>query len=226
MDAPTKLTAKAQRTRQNILDTAMRLFTAKGYEETTMRDIAAEAGCSLGLAYRYFARKEDMVLAVYQDFAAKSEAHVETLERGTVADRFHQTMLHKLEQMAPYRAMIGALFEAAMNPKSDIAVLGTNTGDIRDRMTQVFKVAIAGATDAPKEPQVTHLAILMYSVHLLTLLFWWYDRTPEQRATHELVKFMRDSFVLVRPFLMLPPVGKSLARVARIVESVFGGQEK
>ncbi len=224
MEAQTALTPKARRTRQQILDTATRLFVSKGYDETTMRDIAAEAGCSLGLAYRYFARKEDMVLAVYQDFAAKSEAHVETLEPGMMADRFHQTMLHKLEQMAPYREMIGALFTAAMNPKSDIAVLGANTGDIRDRMTQVFKVAIAGATDAPKEPQVTHLAIVLYSVHLLTLLFWWYDRTPEQRATHELVKFMRDSFVLVRPFLMLPPFAKSLARVAGIVESVFGGQ--
>jgi hypothetical protein len=135
-------------------------------------------------------------------------------------------MVHKLEQMVPYREMIGALFGAAMNPRSDIAVLGTKTGDIRERMTQVFKVAIAGATDAPKEPQVTHLAIVLYSVYLLTLLFWWYDRTPNQRATHELVKFMRDSFVLVRPFLMLPPFGKSLARVAGIVESVFGGEVK
>jgi AcrR family transcriptional regulator len=217
------LTHKGERTRQHILDTAIRLFTSKGYDETTMRDIAEEANCSLGLAYRYFARKEDLVLAIYADFASKSEAHIETLEPGTVADRFYRTMLHKLEQMTPYREMIGAVFGAAMNPKSEIAVLGASTGIIRDRMTRVFKVAIAGAADAPKEPQVTHFAVLLYSVHLLTLLFWWYDQTPDQRATYDLVKFTRDILVLVRPFLVLPPVAKSLARLAGIVEAVFGG---
>jgi AcrR family transcriptional regulator len=155
-----------------------------------------------------------------------SEAHIETLKPGTVADRFYQTMLHKLEQMNPYREMIGAVFGAAMNPKSDIAVLGANTANIRERMTHAFKAAVAGATDSPKEPQVTHMAVLLYSVHLLTLLFWWYDRTPDQRATYDLVKFMRDGLVLARPFLVLPPVAKSLARLAEIVETVFGGEGK
>ena len=56
------LTPKAQETRQRIFDTAVKLFMEKGYEETTMRDIAAEAGCSLGLAYRYFESKEVVVV--------------------------------------------------------------------------------------------------------------------------------------------------------------------
>ncbi len=225
MDAK-PLTAKAQRTRQHILETAIRLFATKGYEETTMRDIAAEAECSLGLAYRYFARKEDLVLALYQDLAAKSEAEVETLEPGTLADRYQATMVLKLKQVTPYRETLGALFGSAMNPKSDIAVLGANTAVIRDRMTNVFKTAITGAIDALEEPQATHVANLLYSIHLLTLLFWLYDRTPNQRATYELVKFTRDTLALVRPFLALPLAAKALVRLATIVEPVFGGDTK
>ena len=146
------------------------------------------------------------------------------LEAGVVAQRYYQTMAQKLKQVTSYRQTLGALFSAAMNPDSDIAVLGANTAAIRDRMTNVFKVAIVGATDAPREPQATHVANLLYSAHLLTLLFWLYDRTPEQRATYELVKFTRDSLALARPFLALPPVAKSLVRLATIVESVFGGE--
>ena len=55
------LTPKAQETRQHILETALGLFQAQGYDKTTMREIAAAADCSLGLAYRYFDGKEALV---------------------------------------------------------------------------------------------------------------------------------------------------------------------
>ncbi len=160
-------------------------------------------------------------MALYEDLAAKSEA--QTVEAGTMADRFQRTMLNKLDQVTPYRETLSALFSAAMNPKSDIAVLGANTATIRDRMTEVFKIAVRGATDAPKEPQAAQIATLMYSLHLLILLFWFYDRTPAQQTTRDLVKFIRDGMTLARPFLMLPPGAKSLERLATIIGSVFGG---
>ena len=53
------LTPKARRTRERILEAALALFAERGYEATTMRDVAREAGASLGLAYRYFESKEE-----------------------------------------------------------------------------------------------------------------------------------------------------------------------
>lgn len=44
--------------KQEILDTAMTLFTYQGYEQTSMRDIAKEINVSLGLCYRYFDSKQ------------------------------------------------------------------------------------------------------------------------------------------------------------------------
>jgi AcrR family transcriptional regulator len=49
------LTPKARRSRERILEAALELFAERGYGATTMRDVAREAGASLGLAYRYFA---------------------------------------------------------------------------------------------------------------------------------------------------------------------------
>ena len=43
--------AKSEETRSLIVSTAMRLFTENGYDRTTMRAIAAEAGVSVGNAY-------------------------------------------------------------------------------------------------------------------------------------------------------------------------------
>lgn len=46
--------------KQEILRTAMRLFTQQGYENTSMRDIAREMNVVQGLCYRYFDSKQKL----------------------------------------------------------------------------------------------------------------------------------------------------------------------
>ncbi len=45
-------------TRERILDSAMRLFSAKGYHGTNSKEIAAEAGVAIGSFYSYFEDKK------------------------------------------------------------------------------------------------------------------------------------------------------------------------
>ncbi len=61
-----RTTPRAEDTRRKIYDAAMELFREKGFEPTTMRDIAAKAGVALGGAYYYFSAKDAIVLAFYQ----------------------------------------------------------------------------------------------------------------------------------------------------------------
>src|ERR687889_2799964 len=104
------LTPKALRTRERILEAALGLFAEKGYEATTMRDVAREAGASLGLAYRYFASKEEFALALYMRLAEESEEWArEGLPEGTMAERFEAAMLAKLDQVSPHRGPLVAL---------------------------------------------------------------------------------------------------------------------
>jgi AcrR family transcriptional regulator len=46
-----------------VLDAARRLFVERGFVRTSIPDIAAEAGVAAGTVYRYFADKNDLVLA-------------------------------------------------------------------------------------------------------------------------------------------------------------------
>lgn len=59
---------KHSKSKQLILDTAYRLFSEKGYKKTTLRDIAANAGRSLGATTYYFKKKSDIAKVLYQDF--------------------------------------------------------------------------------------------------------------------------------------------------------------
>ena len=49
---------------QALIAAATRLFATKGYDATTTREIAAEAGCAEGLIHRYFQGKEGLLFAI------------------------------------------------------------------------------------------------------------------------------------------------------------------
>ncbi|MFA3782408.1 TetR/AcrR family transcriptional regulator [Melioribacteraceae bacterium 4301-Me] len=53
-----------EKTKKIILDSALKLFVEKGFQSTSMSDIAKEAGVSKGLAYNYFDSKQHIVEAI------------------------------------------------------------------------------------------------------------------------------------------------------------------
>jgi AcrR family transcriptional regulator len=57
---------KKQRTRESLLRVAIELFTDRGYEQTTVDDIADEVGVSQRTFFRYFAGKEEAALALHE----------------------------------------------------------------------------------------------------------------------------------------------------------------
>ncbi|MEW2305994.1 TetR/AcrR family transcriptional regulator [Streptomyces sp. NPDC006655] len=53
--------------RAEIVAAARRCFARGGFHQTSMPDIAAAAGVSAGAPYRYFASKEEIILAIASD---------------------------------------------------------------------------------------------------------------------------------------------------------------
>lgn len=97
------------RTRKTVLDAAKRLFTERGYQEATVRDIARAAGMSTGAVFANFTDKADLfnevviadyaVLAAHMRQAAAAEEGVEAalLAALTVGYDFHLEQLPLLQ---------------------------------------------------------------------------------------------------------------------------------
>jgi AcrR family transcriptional regulator len=215
------LTPKARRTRERILEAALALFADRGYEATTMRDVAREVGASVGLAYRYFASKEEFALALYMRLAEESEEWArDGLAGGTVAERFEAAMLAKLDQVSPHRGSLAALLTSALDPNSRLSTLGEGTAAVRENMVGVFLEVVRGASDAPGEKQAMQLGSVLYALHLAIILYWFHDRTPEARATRELVGSARETLRYLRPALRLPPMSRVLSRLAGALNDI------
>ncbi len=211
------LTPKARRTRERIQESALALFAEKGYEATTMRDVAARAGASLGLAYRYYASKEEFALELYLWLAEESQEWAREnlrVDEGTIAERFERAMLAKLEQVRSHRGPLAALLVKALDPNSRTSALGQETAGVRERMGDVFQEVVWGASDAPGERQARELGGVLYGLHLAILLYWFHDKTPGAIATHELVSSTHQALRYLRPALRLPPVSRALSQLA------------
>lgn len=65
MPQPTR--KKAEETKARIISAAARLFSSQGFDKTSTRAIAAEAGVAHGTLFRYAPTKEDLVEAVFAE---------------------------------------------------------------------------------------------------------------------------------------------------------------
>ncbi len=65
------------KTRETILDEALRLFASKGIRETTVRDIARAVGITEGAIYRHFNSKDQIVLELFKQYSSELSERIE-----------------------------------------------------------------------------------------------------------------------------------------------------
>ena len=103
-----KNTPKAEETGRRILDSALELFREKGFEPTTMRDIAQKAEVATGAAYYYYPSKDAIVTDFYQRSCAEMQPQIEAaLEHAKgLESRLRALIGVKLAFFAPNRGVL------------------------------------------------------------------------------------------------------------------------
>lgn len=178
--------------REPLLEAAARLFSAQGYRETSMRDIAAEVDMLVGSIYYHFKSKEELLLAVYREgvhrftaamdqaLAQSSSDPWDKLERVCVAH------LSLLLDGGPFTRIVAPEFFRSFPP--DIAQEIVHE---RDAYEKRFAKLIS------ELPLPSHKSQALIKLSLLGSLNWsltWYHPgiyTPEEIG-RQFVSFIRD----------------------------------
>ncbi len=85
---PAQQAAIRAQSRRNLLDTALELFSSRGYHETTMAEVANAASVSKGLIYHYFPGKKELLQALIEEgFQAFSPAEEQLAQCDDERDR-------------------------------------------------------------------------------------------------------------------------------------------
>lgn len=109
----------AELTRRKILLAAMECFAAKGYQKTTIREIAAKAGMTLGAVYHHFTGKKELLIAVTRSRQVHSlEVLIRSVrEREDFFDALRQTLKSQFKLLAQdptFRGVTREYFSMAM----------------------------------------------------------------------------------------------------------------
>jgi len=221
------LTSDSRTTRDVILSTALTMFREHGLDSTTMRDIAKEADVALGAAYYYFASKEAILQAYYDQVQEQHHARmVETLAasdlnlEGRLKAAFHR----KLDILQNDRKILGGLFRYAGEPDHPLSALGPGTRRNRQSSMAVFKLAI-GDEKLPTDIRAI-FPTLLWAAHMAILLYFTYDNSEGQARTRKLVDravALITALLSLAKLPLLKPFGGRLAATLReaglVVES-------
>jgi AcrR family transcriptional regulator len=218
---PPGQTPQGTAARQRLYETAIGLMAKQGYEDTTLRDVARDAGVSVGLLYRYFPSKRAIIIALYDELSAGYAHQAAAMPRGRWRDRFMFALTISLDVLKPHRAALRALTPVLVgNP--DEGVFAEGAAFSRLRVQGVFEEAVVGATDAPAASIARAVGRLLYLVHLAVLLWWLLDKSRDQRATGALVTLIGQVLPSAALALRLPVMRRFVTSLDELIrEALF-----
>jgi AcrR family transcriptional regulator len=190
-----RITTEAKKaTRERILEVAQRLFQDKGFDETTIRDIAAEVGMATGTLFNYFASKEEVAVTLAeaaiddagQEFANKRRAGASLSE-----DLFLQvaTQLRHLRRLRKF-----------LQPVIDTALSMPAFSSDRMGGSQMAGKQLQAVVEVLREHEIdperwARTAPVYWALYIGVLNFWGHDASPKQEDTLAMLDQAMNMFV-------------------------------
>lgn len=129
-----------------LLEAAVEAFSAKGYDATTTKEIARQAGLNEQLISRYFGGKMGLLIAVYRDLLDRQEddrAYEASTRKATVADEIRSFLFFKRRHLHATRKLmtivIMRLLTQALDSETYDLSFASRTGNVLRERLKIFQ---------------------------------------------------------------------------------------
>jgi AcrR family transcriptional regulator len=213
-----KKAPRNEETREEILDSALELFRQRGFDATTMRDIAAKADVALGAAYYYFVSKDAIVQAYYEKVQEEHTASLRQMDSAgrSLKERLAAVFHSKLDILQNDRKLLGAIFRYSGEPAHPLSCLGPGTKVVREQSMQVIADAITPDELPPDLQQL--LTLGLWALQMGVLIYFIYDESPQQQRTRKLVDRALEITTFLLRLARFPLLGFARKKVLALLD--------
>ena len=185
-----------QENRARILEKAAEIFTCKGFEDSTTRDIALASGLAAGTLFNYFPSKETLAMSMVAEALRQGSWDFQRRCTGKedLAEELFLFVASGLRRLRTLRPFLGPVLERSLSPFPRKNVCQEGEAARQEHLDAVQKIiARHGFAEAPD-----YVAMTMYwSLYLGILAFWTNDPSPNQEETQSLIDYSIRMFVQV-----------------------------
>jgi AcrR family transcriptional regulator len=200
-EVPTTRLGRSQAARRRrVIDAAVALGSAGGYDAIQMRDVAAEAGVALGTIYRYFASKDHLLTEVMVEAQREIQRSLQQVPpRGETPAQRLEDVFERRPELALHPPMMAAIMRA----------LASSDPVVRTAAREIGRIRQAFLTDALYDVDPDQRAgIIRVLGHI------WYSSLVGMVNEWEGMTSVRAELRAAARLLLLEPAAKAAAAAA------------
>jgi AcrR family transcriptional regulator len=149
---------EANETEKRLLDSALGLFSEKGYVATSIREIIERAGVTRPVLYYYFENKEDLFRRLVETWFEELVADMDRALMDAVGcrNRLRVLMRHAFEHAAAAPAVLKLIFQVFFAPAQESSVVNKDRlWEMRfSRIVAIMREGFAsGELSSPRSPE-------------------------------------------------------------------------
>lgn len=183
--------------KKRILLSATKLFARKGFDQTTIEEIARVARVAKGCIYNYFQTKEDIIVYFLDEEAMVVNARISenNLEGLPLGEQLYQVVILILDYLEPFKEFVPIFLVYLWKPHSRTQkYLYENYRGILRSIFALFEKA-QQREEIRKELDL-FLAMENYRLIINWIEYYWYqDTSPDYKATKEKLNKLLDQFL-------------------------------
>jgi len=178
-----------------ILDAAATVFSQKGFERATTREIAAAADVSEGTLYNYFKNKRDLLLGLVQNIANETLQNLDVTQPGDVEATMQQILTQRFQQARHRPLLTLFLHEARLQPDVYRQYIQQVFQPIKRGLETAMQALIEQGAMRPIDPAIAARALISMSMGFAVLFELGNDPVLEDAPPADLAAVVTDIFL-------------------------------